>query len=195
MYMLNADANTLYNEIHGHERGQILLHQSILRPEELHVFVPARPTEHYIVDNGTSIPFGHGNKCDEHHVHSLYTHHKDPHYIRDRADFGNQVLQDQPLAFGSQIQVLTYAYVADNLYQVPHGHIPVHALRRNAHSPLQGVPSGETSVYPQIANGCISNGFISGAVECIPFYELGWKTRFFALSCQERYWSPKGLLW
>ncbi|CAA2988529.1 Serine threonine kinase, isoform 5 [Olea europaea subsp. europaea] len=101
----------------------------------------------------------------EHHVQSPCTHREDPHYVRAGTDFGSQVLQDQLLASGSQIQVPTYAYGADNLYQVPYGHIPTHALRRNAHSPIQGVLTGETSISPQIANGCISNGFISGEVE------------------------------
>ncbi|KAL2464368.1 Protein kinase superfamily protein with octicosapeptide/Phox/Bem1p domain [Forsythia ovata] len=187
MYMLNTDANTHhpycsrgptdprspYNETHGHERGQILLHQSIPRPEDLHVSVPARPTEHYIVDNGSSIPLGHGNICDGHHVQSPYIHREDPRYVRAGADFGSQVFQDQALASGSQIHVPTHAHGADNLYQVPHSHIHAHALWRNAHSPLQGVPSGETSVSPQLPNGCISNGFLSGAVEGNPSLRTG----------------------
>ncbi|KAL2464308.1 Protein kinase superfamily protein with octicosapeptide/Phox/Bem1p domain [Forsythia ovata] len=187
MFMLNTDANThhpycsrdptdprpLYNETHGHERGRILLHQSIPRPEELHVSVPARPTEHYIVDNGTNIPLGHGKTCDGHHVQSPYVHREDPRYVQAGADFGSQAFQDQALASGSQIHVPTYAHGVDNLYQVPHGHIPAQALWRNAHSALQGVPSGETSVSPQLPNACISNGFISGAVEGNPSLRTG----------------------
>ncbi|CAI9779641.1 unnamed protein product [Fraxinus pennsylvanica] len=208
MYMLNADANThhpycsrdptdpraLYNETHGHERGRVLLHQSVPLPEELHVSMPARPIERYIVDNGTSIPLGHGNICDEHHVQSPYTHREDPRYVRAGADFGSQVLQDQTLASGSQIQVPNYAYGADNLYQVPHGHIPVHALRRNAHSPFQGVPSGETSVSPQVANGCISNGFISGAVEGNPSLRTGLESQIPCIESSRKAVGPQGSL-
>ncbi|KAA8535511.1 hypothetical protein F0562_030514 [Nyssa sinensis] len=145
-----------------------------------------RLNDHYIVDGtGMNIPLGHGNLSDGHHMASSYVHHEDPRYIQAGPELTNEVFQDQAVATGSQIHIppfeergirygnLPYAYGADNLYPVPHGHVPAHALWRNIHNPMHGAPSYEASTLPQQANGMVSPGFVRGTLEGSPRFGIG----------------------
>lgn len=201
IYMLNSDANlnppyycrdqndprSVYSETHGHERGWVSPHQSNPWAEEPrpHMSVSGRLADGYIVENGMNIPLGHGNVCDGHHMQSHYIHHEDQRYTRSGVDYGSQVFQDQAAATGLQVQLPSaeergvrygnppYAYGTDNVYQVPHGHIPSQSLWRNVHGPLQGGPSYETPVSSQLVNGSLPMGFIRGAVEGSPRVRTG----------------------
>ncbi|PIN01046.1 Tyrosine kinase [Handroanthus impetiginosus] len=200
-YMLNSDANmhppyycrdpndprSMYSETHGHERGWVSPHQSNPWTEEPRppLSVSGRMADSFIVENGMSIPLGHGNVCDGHHVQSHYIHHEDQHYARPAIDFGSQVFQDQAVVTGSQVHPPSveergvrynntpYTYGADNLYQVPHAHIPSQTQWRNLHNPLQGGPMYETSVSSQLVNGSVPMGFIRGTVEGSPRVRTG----------------------
>ncbi|XP_022867591.1 uncharacterized protein LOC111387282 [Olea europaea var. sylvestris] len=188
MYTLNPDPNVhhpyFYNESRGHERGWVLQHQLNPRPDEPgpHVSTAGRlaVADNYIMENATNTPLGQGSLCDVHPVQSHYVHHEDIRYARPVADVGNQVFNDQAVATGSQVHVpsldehgvhcsnLPCTYGADNVYQVPRGHVPLHALWRNGHAPLLGGPSYETPVLAQLANGSVSTGFIRGTVDGSP---------------------------
>ncbi|XP_047939835.1 uncharacterized protein LOC125187316 [Salvia hispanica] len=202
VYMLNSDGNlnppyysrdpndprSMYSETHGHERGWVSPHLSNPWTEELRpqqsLSVSGRLAESYIVDNGMNVPLGHGNVCDGHHVQSHYIHHDDQRYARPGVDYGSQGFQDPSAATGSQLHLQSseergvrfgnapYAYGADNVYQVPHGHIPSQPLWRNVHSPLQGSPAYETP-SSQLVNGSVPMGFIRGAMEASPRVRTG----------------------
>ncbi|XP_042060493.1 uncharacterized protein LOC121804860 [Salvia splendens] len=203
IYMLNSEGNlnppyysrepndprSMYSETHGHERGWNSLHQSNPWTEEprprLSVPVSGRLADSYIVENGMNAPLGHGNVCDGHQMQSNYIHHDDQRYPRPGVDYVSQVFQDQAAATGSQVHLspaeersarfgnAPYTYGTDNVYQVPHGHIPTQPLWRNVHSPLQGGPSYETPVSSQLVNGSIPMGFIRGALEGSPRVRTG----------------------
>ncbi|XP_059636264.1 uncharacterized protein LOC132278488 [Cornus florida] len=200
--MLNADAKlhhgfytrdqndprSFYNENHTHERGWILQHQLNPRAEESrsHVSGVGRLNDHYVVDgSGINIALGHGTISDGHHVPASYVNHEDPRYIRAGPELGNEVLPDQCLATGSHIHIppleermvrygnLPYAYGADNLYQVSHGHAPAHCVWKNVHNQVHGGPSYEASSSPHQANGTVSPGFIRGSLEGSPRFCIG----------------------
>lgn len=203
MYMLNSDGNlnpsyycrepndprSVYSETHGNERGWVSPHQPNPWAEEprphLSVSVSGRLADSYIVENGMNIPLGHGNVCDGHHVQSPYIHHEDQRYARPGVDYGSQVFQDQAEASGSQVHLPSaeersarfgnspYTYGTDNVYQVPHGHIPTQPLWRNVHSPMQGGPSYETPVSSQLVNGSVPMSFVRGALEGSPRVRTG----------------------
>ncbi|KAK4431945.1 putative serine/threonine-protein kinase SIS8 [Sesamum alatum] len=201
VYMLNSDANLhspyycrdqndprpIYPESHGHERGWVSPHQPNPWAEESrpHLSVSGRLADSYIAENGMSIPLGHRNVCDGHHVQSHYIHPEDQRYARSGVDYSSQVFQDQAVATGSQVHLPSleervvrygnppYTYGTDNLYQVPHGHIHPQTVWRNAHSPLQGCPSFEASVSSQLVNGSVPMGFIRGTVEGSPRPRIG----------------------
>ncbi|XP_047948033.1 uncharacterized protein LOC125194071 isoform X1 [Salvia hispanica] len=203
IYMLNSEGNlnppfysrepndprSMYSETHGHERGWNSPHQSNPWTEEprprLSVPVSGRLADSYIVENGMNVPLGHGNVCDGHQMQSNYIHHDDQRYPRPGVDYGSQGFQDQAAATGSQVHLppaeersarfgnAPYTYGTDNVYQVPHGHIPTQPLWRNVHSPLQGGPSYETPVSSQLVNGSIPMGFIRGALEGSPRVRTG----------------------
>ncbi|KAL1553853.1 hypothetical protein AAHA92_14475 [Salvia divinorum] len=179
------DPRSMYSETHGHERGWVSAHQSNPWTEEprpqLSLSVSGRLADSYIVDNGMNVPLGHGsNVCDGHHVQSHYIHHDDQRYARPGVDYGSQGFQDPAAATGSQLHMppseersvrfgnAPYTYGADNVYQVPHGHIPTQPLWRNVHSPLQGSPSYETPVSSQLVNSSVPMGFIRGTLEASP---------------------------
>ncbi|KAL3841026.1 hypothetical protein ACJIZ3_025617 [Penstemon smallii] len=196
VYMLNSDANmhpsyycrdqndprAMYPETHSHEREWVLPHQSNHWAEEPRAPIPvvARLADNYIVENGMSMPLAHANMSDGHHTQSPYIHHEVNNYTRSGVDYGGPVFQDQSLATGTQIHLPSveerairygnppYMYGTDNLYQVPHGQIPSQTLWRNVHSPLQGGPSYESSIQPQIVNGPTSTGVVQGTLEGTP---------------------------
>ncbi|KAK6151478.1 hypothetical protein DH2020_014113 [Rehmannia glutinosa] len=190
VYLINSDANLhhpyycrdqndprpMYSETHGHERGWVSPHQPPhpwAEEPRPHLSVSGRLTDGYVMENGMSIPVGHGNVCDGHHVQSHYVHHEDQRYARPGVDYGgSQVFQDQAVATGSQVHLPSmedrgvrygnpnYPYGTDNVYQVPHGHIPPQSPWRNVHGPFQGGPAYETPVSSQLVNGSVPMGFI-----------------------------------
>ncbi|CAK9156649.1 unnamed protein product [Ilex paraguariensis] len=183
-----SDPRCLYNENHNQERGWILPHQMNTRPEEprSHVAGAGRLTDHYTLDsNGLNIPLVRGNLLDGYHVPSHFVHHDDPRYIQAGPELGNQVFHDQAVGIGSHIHTppqedrgvrygnLPYAHGVDNLYQVSHGHLPAHALVRNAHDPVHGAPTYDASGLPQLANVSVSPGFIRGPLEGSPRLQVG----------------------
>lgn len=200
VYILNSDANLhhpyygrdqsdprpMYSENHGHERGWVSPHHSNPWAEEPrpHLSVSGRLADTYIMENGMTIPLGHGNVCDGHHVQSHYIHHEDQRYARSGVDYGGQVFQDQAVATGSQVHLPSleergvhygtppYTYGTENLYQMSHGHNH-QPVWRNVHNPLQGGPTYETSVSSQLVNGSVPMGFIRGAVESSPRVRTG----------------------
>ncbi|KAK6151502.1 hypothetical protein DH2020_014137 [Rehmannia glutinosa] len=99
VYVINSDANLhhpyycrdqndprpMYSETHGHERGWVSPHQPPhpwAEEPRPHLSVSGRLTDGYVMENGMSIPVGHGNVCDGHHVQSHYVHHEDQRYAR-----------------------------------------------------------------------------------------------------------------
>lgn len=192
MFVLSTDANVhqpyylvdhneprnLYSENQSHERSWTLQHQSTARPEELrpHASGAGRLTDHYVGDSNMNVSHGPVNVSDSHYLPSHYVQHDDPRYIRATSEASSQVFHDPTYAAASHIHVQpidergvrygnsSYAYGADNIYQVTHGHAPApaatHTLWRNSHIPVPGGLPYEASSSPQIANGLINPGLI-----------------------------------
>lgn len=186
LFVLNTDPNMqhpyylgdhsehrpLYTESQSHERAWPLQHQLTPRAEELRAHAPGtgRFTDHYVLDN--NISRGHVNMSDSHYVPSHFVHHDDPRFIRHCPEVSNQMLHDPTIATGSHIPIQpidergarygnpSYAFGADNLYQVTPAPMPVPAqtLWRNSHVPVHGGTSYETSASPQLPS--VSPGFI-----------------------------------
>ncbi|KAL7093161.1 hypothetical protein ACP275_11G025800 [Erythranthe tilingii] len=186
----HTDHRAMYSETHGHERGWVSPHHTNPWAEEPrpHLSLSGRLGDSYIVENGMTVPLGHGNNvCDGHHLQSHYIHHEDQRYARSGVDYGGQVFQEQGVANGSQVHLPSLeeragvhygtppynTYGAENLYQVPHGHNPPQSMWRNVHGPLQGGHPYETSVSSQIVNGSVPMGFIRGTVEGSPRVRAG----------------------
>lgn len=74
-----------------------------------------------------NVPLGHGNFSEGHHAPPNFTHHEDPtstypHPMNEGVRIGGN---------------MPYPYGTENLYQVPHGHVPSHAIWRNVQNPVQ----------------------------------------------------------
>ncbi|KAK6127036.1 hypothetical protein DH2020_039214 [Rehmannia glutinosa] len=151
-------------ETHGHERGWVSPHQPPhpwAEEPRPHLSVSGRLTDGYVMEN-------------------------DQRYARPGVDYGgSQVFQDQAVATGSQVHLPSmedrgvrygnpnYPYGTDNVYQVPHGHIPPQSPWRNVHGPFQGGPAYETPVSSQLVNGSVPMGFIRSTVEGSPRVRTG----------------------
>lgn len=163
----NNELRAVFNETQNHERGWILQNQLNARVDEarVHVSGAGRLNDHYIGDGpGINFPMGHGNLADGHPPSSNYAHH------RGGPDMGNEVLHDQSVAAVPHVHIppheergirygnLPYGYGGDNLYPVPHGNVPGHALWRN-NSQHVAAPF-EASSSPQQVNGAANVGFL-----------------------------------
>lgn len=197
VYLLNTDPNihpSYYNrdqsdprfispETHTHDREWVLPHQQanhLVEESRPQVPVNGRLSDNYVIESSMSMPLGHATVCDGPPVQSPYIHHEDQRYARPGVDYGSQVFQGQSVASGPQMYMPsvedhgsrygnpTYPYGADNLYQVPHGHIPSQTMWRNVHNPLQGRQSYETSIPPLVMNGSMGAGFVRGTVDSTP---------------------------
>lgn len=178
-----TDPRSLYNETQNYDRGWVLQHQSTPRTEEPrpppHISTAGRLNDHYSID---------ANLPDGQHVPSHYVHHEDqPRYIRPVTELGNEAFLDQAVPVGSphthvpleergvRYGNLPYAYGPDNnLYQIPHGPVvPGHALLRNVHNPIHGVPSYDGCSSHQQANVPSAPGFVRGTLEGSPRFRVG----------------------
>ncbi|KAJ7955758.1 Kinase family protein [Quillaja saponaria] len=183
-FMLNADAKLHsviypndqnnehrlgYNDTQNHERAW--QHPMNAQVEEArgHVSGTGRLKDHYIVDGlGISIPLGHGNLSDGHHVSSNYLH------PQAGPELGNEVFLDQTVAAAPHLHIPPpeehamryatppYSYGGDNHYPVSHGHAPGHALWRYMPTPVHIGQSYEVSSPSMQMNGTISPRFIRG---------------------------------
>lgn len=183
-----SDSRSVYAELQNSERGCALQHELHPRAEESrgHISAVGRVNDHYFLDgNGMSIPVGHGNLSNYHHVPPTYGLHDDPRYVPAGPELGSDVFHGQAVAPGSQIHVLPfdergvlptnppYAYGADNSHQVAHGHPPAPAMRRNFPSPLVTSSAVYDPSNLQQRNGIVSPGLQRTAVEGSPRFGIG----------------------
>lgn len=186
-FMLNADAKvhhslypkdqndprSIYGEAHGHERGWNLQHQSSPCADEarVHISGAGRLNEHYILDGpGMNYPIGHANLVDGHHMSSNYIHHQTGY------ELGNEVFHDQPVAASHHLHVplpderavrygnFPYAYGADSLYPMSHGHSHPQNLWRNVQNPVHSTPYETSGTTPQV-NGTVNPALLRGTME------------------------------
>lgn len=216
IFVLNADPNMqhsyylgdhnehrpLYTESQSHERARPLQHQLTPRAEESRAHAPGagRLTDHYVLDNNMS--HGHVNVSDSHYVPSHFVHHDDPRLIRHSPELSNQMLHDPTIATGSHIHIQpieergvrygnpSYAFGADNIYQVTPAPVPVpaHGLWRNSHVPVHGVTSYETSASPQLPS--VNPGFIR--VESSPRMPVGLENQNLWIDSLQKTIVPDG---
>ncbi|GAV59611.1 PB1 domain-containing protein/Pkinase_Tyr domain-containing protein [Cephalotus follicularis] len=195
--MLNADAKphhmmypkdqndhrSVYGETHSNERGWVLQHplNPCVEDTRTHVSGAGRLNDHYFVDGvGMNIPLGHGNIVDGHHLPPNYVHH------RAGPELGNEVFHDHNVAVAPHLPMappeeqrgvrygnITYAYGADNLYPVSHGHVPGQSLWRNAQNPMHGGPSFEASTATHLVNGTVNTAYLRSTLEGHPRFGMG----------------------
>ncbi|EPS64832.1 hypothetical protein M569_09945, partial [Genlisea aurea] len=124
----HGDPRSMHFDNHVHERGW---------PEEPrpHISVSGRMVDGYIVENGMNFPLGHSND----------------HVVAAGSHVNPLLVEDRSLRFGNP----AFIYGTENVYPIPHGHVPPQPTWRNVHGPLNGSPSYET----------VPKGFPRGAVE------------------------------
>ncbi|XP_061349818.1 uncharacterized protein LOC133295055 [Gastrolobium bilobum] len=166
---LNNDHRSIYSDTQNHERGWGLQHQTTARVEESrgHVSGSGRLSDHYVSD----IPVinfspGHDSVTDGHTTSSNYAPQ------RAAPELGAELFPDQTVAAIPHLQIppleehnVRYGnpsspYGVDSNYAC--GHVPGHAFRRNAPTPVHIGPTYETTTPPQQVNGMINAGLIRG---------------------------------
>ncbi|XP_038711204.1 uncharacterized protein LOC120005571 [Tripterygium wilfordii] len=176
------DPRSIYNDVHGHERGWITQHQLNSRVEEARTRISGagRLNEHYIMDGPSmNFPIGHTNLGEGHHVSSSYIYH------RAGSQIGSEVFHDQvvhaaphlhihpPEERGVQHGNFPYASGTDAVYPVSHGHMHMQTSWRNVQNPVHGVPSYEVSSATPPLNGSISPVVFRGSAEGNPGFVTG----------------------
>ncbi|KAG9150751.1 hypothetical protein Leryth_002910 [Lithospermum erythrorhizon] len=178
---------SMYNDIHRHDGGWFLQHQSQLRAEELrHVCGAGRVTDsdNFVTDN--AIPTVHANVVDRPHMPSHLLHQEGPSLVQGVPELGNQMFNDQAVATGTPVHIPpineqmvrqanpSFVYGADNISQVPHGHGPSQTIFKNIHSPMQdGLCNA--SGFTQMANDSINPGFMRTTAHS-PMLRLGMES-------------------
>ncbi|KAF5749450.1 Serine/threonine protein kinase putative isoform 4 [Tripterygium wilfordii] len=175
------DPQSIYNDIHGLERGWIKQHHMNSRVEEArtHISGAGRLNDRCIMDGPMNFPVGHSNLADGHHVLSNYVHH------RAGPQIGNEVFHDQavhaaphlhmhpPEERGIQHGNFPYAYGADTVHPVSHGHLHMQTSWRNVQNPMHGGPSYEVSSATPPVNGSVSPVVFRGTADGSPGFGAG----------------------